>query len=613
MSQEPRGTVIAALERAAATFADRPALAERTGSGWKEISWRAYRDAVLHAAAGFERLGVVPGTGIAILSGNRPEWAIADLAAIAVGAIPTGLFVTNTPEQFAYVLDHTAATVAVADNPVAAEKLLAARGGARRLRTIVVFDLEPGDERPADGEQPAVVSWRRLLEIGAAASETAVRQRIEAQQEGDVATLIYTSGTTGFPKGVELTHRNLIWTAWCGAKQTIALDADDRQLSYLPLAHIAEQMLTLHLPLQHGGCTYFVRAMEQVPEALREIRPTIFFGVPRVWEKLQGAVEKAIASAPRLRRGILGWARRRALVAGYAAQRGEKRPVGLVTALADRLVLGKVRARLGLHRTTHAASAAAPISLGTLEFFLSLGVPIFEIYGLSETSGPGTISTPGRFRTGSVGPAMPGIEMRLAADGEVLFRGPNIFRGYRNDPEASAAALRPDPDGKGEPWFHTGDIGDLDSEGFLRITDRKKELLVTSGGKKIAPAPIENRLREIEGVAHAVLVGEQRNFVAALLTLDPAALPNLAGRLRSPATSLAEASRCPLLRNFLGGEVDRVNRSLARFESVRKFELLPDEFTVAGGELTPTLKVKRKFVREKFAALIEALYSQAGA
>ncbi len=611
MTSTPQGTVVAQIERAAAEFGDRPALGHRNESGWETISWLAYRDAIFRAAAGFVRLGVVPGTGLAILSANRPEWAIADLAAIVSGAIPTGIFVTNTPEQCAYVLDHTEATIAVADNAAAFEKLLAVRGGAPRLKTIVLFELGDLQEAEATAERPAIVSWQRLLETGAeagtdsdAATMSVLAERVAAQREDDVATLIYTSGTTGSPKGVELTHRNLVWTAWCSAHQTIQIGADDRQLSYLPMAHIAEQMLTLHLPLQHGGCTYFVGALERVPEALREIRPTIFFAVPRVWEKLQTAVEKAIAEAPPFRRRMLGWARRKALAAGYAAQRGG--PVGLAAALADRLVLGKVRAKLGLHRVRHAASAAAPISLGTLEFFLSLGVPIFEIYGLSETSGPGTISTPGRFRTGSVGPAMPGLELRLAEDGEILMRGPNIFRGYRKDPEATAAAL------DAEAWFHSGDIGELSADGFLRITDRKKELLITSGGKKIAPAPIEGRLREIEGVAHAVLVGEQRNFVAALLTLDPATLPTLAGRLGSPATTLAAAARCPLLRAFLGREIERVNGGLARFETVRKFEVLPTEFTVDGGELTPTLKLKRKLVRQKFADRIEEIYSAGG-
>ncbi|MBP9143013.1 MAG: long-chain fatty acid--CoA ligase [Thermoanaerobaculia bacterium] len=605
MKTAPETTVIAALERAAREFGERPAQAHRTADGWVTTSWRDYCDQIFCAAAGFVELGVVPGTGLAILSANRPEWAIADLAAIAAGAIPTGIFVTNTPEQCAYVLDHTEATVAVADNSEALAKLLAARGGAPRLRTIVLFDegeVETSAATAATAGHPEIVTWRRLLELGAAAGKKIVADRLAEQRPDDVATLIYTSGTTGSPKGVELTHRNLVWTAWCGAHETIRMNPEDRQLSYLPLAHIAEQMLTLHLPLQHGGCTFYVAALDRVPEALREVRPTIFFAVPRVWEKLQSAVEKASSEAPPLRRRLLSWARRKALAAGYAAQRGEA--VGFGAALADRLVLGKVRAKLGLHRVRHAASAAAPISLGTLEFFLSLGVPIFEIYGLSETSGPGTISTPGRFRTGSVGPAMPGVEIRLAADGEIQMRGPNIFRGYRKDPQATASAI--DADG----WFHTGDIGELSQDGFLRITDRKKELLVTSGGKKIAPAPIENRLREIEGVAHAVLLGEQRNYVAALLTLDPTALPTLAGRLGSPARSIVDGARCPLLRAFFGSEIERVNGELARYESVRKFEVLPTEFTVDGGELTPTLKLKRKVVRQKFAARIEEIYSQ---
>ncbi len=591
-------TVIAALEEAAHRFGDRPALAARGPAEWSFLSWREYRDLVFRAAAGFVRLGVLPSTGVAIHAANRPEWAIADLAAIAAGAIPTGIFVTNTPEQCAYILAHTEARVAVADTREALAKLLAARGAAPGLGTVVVFDPEVADD-PANG----VVSWRRLLELGAEAGEAEVRERLAAQRPEDVATLIYTSGTTGAPKGVELTHRNLLWTARTGAEQVVGVGREDRQLSYLPLAHIAEQMLALHLPIQHGGCIYFVAALERVPEALREVRPTIFFAVPRVWEKLQGGVERAIAEAPALRRRLLEWARRRALVAGYAAQRGEAVP--LLSALADRLILGKVRAKLGLHRVRHAASAAAPISLGTLEFFLSLGIPILEIYGLSETSGPGTVSLPGRFRTGSVGPPLAGVEVRIAEDGEILMRGPNIFRGYRKDPEATAAAL------DAEGWFHSGDIGEMDADGFFRVTDRKKELLITSGGKKVAPAPIENRLREIQGVAHAVLVGERRNYVAALITLDPAELPTLAARLGSPARDLATAVCCPVLRAFLEREIGRVNGALARFESVRRFEVLATEFSIASGELTPTLKLKRRVVYQKFADRIEALYSGA--
>jgi long-subunit acyl-CoA synthetase (AMP-forming) len=590
------GTVIEALEAAARAHPSRPALAVQKDGRWEETSWSAYRDLVFRAAAGLVRLGVPPATGIAIHSANRPEWAIADLAAIAAGAIPTGIFVTNAVEQCAYILGHTEARVAVADTPETAAKLYAARSASSepspQLETIVLLDGE--------SDIPGLVTWRRLLELGAEAGDGAVRERLAAQRPDDVATLIYTSGTTGVPKGVELTHRNLTWTASTGARDTLRLASTDVQLSYLPLAHIAEQMLTIHLPLHHGGRTCFVPAMEGVPAALRELRPTIFFGVPRVWEKLQSGVEKGIAEAPPLRRRMLGWARGRGLAAAYARQNGA--PAPFASRLADRLVLSKVRTKLGLDRVRHAASAAAPISLGTLEFFFSLGIPIYEIYGLSETSGPGTIAVPSRYRIGTVGAAMSGVELRLADDGEILMRGPNIFRGYRRDPEATAAVLGADG------WFATGDVGSLDPDGFLRITDRKKELLVTSGGKKVAPAPIESGLREIAGVAHAFVVGERRNYVAALLTLEPTALPALVARAGSAARTLAEAARCPQIKALLESEVERVNRVLARFESVRRFAVLANEFSVDGGELTPTLKLKRRAIADKYSAEVERLY-----
>ncbi len=592
-------TVIEALEAMAGAHPARPALAAPLNGRWIETSWSDYRDLVFRAAAGFVRLGVPPATGVAILSANRPEWAIADLAAIAAGAIPAGIFVTNSVEQCAYLLDHTDSRIAVADRPETAAKLDAARalsaaaaGGRSQLETIVLLEGE--------SEVKGVVSWRRLLELGAESGEAAVRERLAAQKPDDVATLIYTSGTTGAPKGVELTHRNLVWTAATGALDVLALSGNDRQLSYLPLAHIAEQMLSIHLPLHHGGATFFVPAMEGVPDALRELRPTLFFAVPRVWEKLQSAVEKAMGDAPFLRRSLLAWARRRGSEAGHARERGA--PVTIAARIADRLVLSRVRAKLGLDRVHHAASAAAPISRGTLEFFLSIGIPIYEIYGLSETSGPGTISVPAKFRIGTVGAAMTGVEIRLADDGEILMRGPNIFRGYRRDHEATAAVLGADG------WFATGDIGETDADGFLRITDRKKELIITSGGKKVAPAPIESRLREISGVAHAFVVGERRNYVAALLTLDATALPTLASRAGSAARTLSDAAGCSRIRALFEREVESINARLARFESVRRFTLLATEFSVDGGELTPTLKLKRRAIVAKHAREVEGLY-----
>jgi len=585
-------TVTATFRRAAEEFGERAALALRDESGWRTTSWRDYARQVEAVACGLIGLGAEPGTGVTSRSANRPEWAIADFAAIAAGAIPTGIFVTNSPEQCAYVVDHSEARVAIADTPQALAKLLAVRDRLPHLRTLVLLD--------GTSDAPGVIGWQELIAAGGAGEREELERRIAAQRPDDVATLIYTSGTTGTPKGVELTHRNLTWTAETAVRHDLRVSDAERQVSYLPLSHIAEQMISLHLPLQHGGVMHFVPALEQLPQALGEVRPTLFFAVPRVWEKLQAAVEAALAGAPPLRRRLARWAMRRGLAAGYAIQRGGSAP--FAARLADRLVLAKVRRRLGLDLATHCASAAAPISLATLEFFLALGIPILEIYGLSETSGPGTVSRAWNFRTGRVGTPMTGVEVRVAEDGEVLMRGPNIFRGYRKDPDGTSAVL--DADG----WFHSGDIGAFDDEGFLRITDRKKELLVTSGGKKVAPAPIEGRLRDIAGVGHAVLIGEQRNYVTALLTVDSSRLPALAARVGSAARSVAEAADCPHLRAFFEQEVERVNRALARFESIRRFVVLPQEFSIDGGELTPTLKLKRRVILEKYASFIDQLY-----
>ncbi|HET8644589.1 MAG TPA: AMP-binding protein, partial [Vicinamibacteria bacterium] len=301
-----------------------------------------------------------------------------------------------------------------------------------------------------------------------------------------------------------------------------------------------------------------------------------------------------------LRRRIVAWARGQGLAAGYAQQQGRRPP--LLLPLARRLVFDKVRARLGLDRARLCAVSAAPIGVPTLEFFLALGLPVFEVYGMSECTGPTTISLPGAYRTGTAGRALPGTEVALAADGEILIRGPHVCLGYFKDAQATRETINADG------WLHSGDVGALDGDGYLRVTDRKKELLITSGGKNVAPQPIETRLRAIPGIGHAMALGDRRNYVAALLTLDPVRLPDVTARAGSPARTLEEAAGCPTLRAFLESEVEAVNRSLARYETVRRFEVLAQEFTVDGGELTATLKLRRRIVYQKFASEIERLY-----
>jgi long-subunit acyl-CoA synthetase (AMP-forming) len=364
---------------------------------------------------------------------------------------------------------------------------------------------------------------------------------------------------------------------------------------------VAEQVLSLHASMAAGAEVAFAESLEALPLNLREVRPSFFFGVPRVWEKMQAAMQAAGAQSSPLRRKLAAWARRQGLAGGYAGQRGRRPP--LLYGLARRLVFSKVREKLGLDRARLCAVSAAPIGVPTLEFFLSLGVPVLEVYGMSECTGPATSSLPGAYHTGRAGRALPGTELRLAPDGEILMRGPHVCLGYFKDPQATRETI------DAEGWLHSGDVGEIDAEGYLRVTDRKKELLITSGGKNVAPQPIETRLRAIPGVGHAVALGDRRNYITALLTLDSVRLPDVAARAGSSARDLGAAACCPHLRAFLEAEVEAVNRSLARYETVRRFEVLAQEFTIDGGELTATLKLRRRVVYQKYADAIERLYS----
>lgn len=586
-------TVPQVLDATCKDHGERPALRAKRNGAWQTTPWAEYRRQARQAARGLIALGAEPGNGVAIMGFNRPEWFLADVGAILAGAIPAGIYTTNPPDLCAYIAHHAEAAVAVVENEQSLAVFRQIRNDLPHLRAIVVMEGE------GDGAE-GVLSWSQLLERGSTVPESDLDARIAAQRPDDCCTLIYTSGTTGPPKAVMLSHHNIAWVARKLA-ETYGLMAEDELLSYLPLSHIAEQVVSLHCPMATGACSWFAESLEALRDNLLEVRPTFFFGVPRVWEKIQAGIQAAGAQAPPLRRKIAAWARGQGLRGGYADQRGTPRP--LLYPLAKRLVFDKVRARLGLDRARVTATSAAPISRDTLEFFLSLGIPLLEVYGMSECTGPTTFSSHDRYRTGSAGWAIPGTELRVAGDGEILMRGPHVFLGYLEEKEATAEAL--DADG----WLHSGDIGTLDEDGFLWVTDRKKELIITSGGKNLAPQILEAKLRKIPAVSQAVVVGDRRKYVAALLTLDPL---NLASEIRaagSPADSPEEAADCPSFRSYLEREVERVNQGLARYETIKRFAVLPHELSVEGGELTPTMKLKRRVVAEKYAAEIEALYA----
>jgi len=585
-------TVLEIFEATARAHAERPAMARRRGGAWEKTTWREYRDAVRQAARALVASGVTPGQGAVILAFNRPEWYVANLATIAVGARPAGIYTNSTPEQCRYITEHAEAAVAFVENRDALDRLQGAGGRPTGLAAVVLMD--------GAATEPGVVSWTEFLARGDASHDAEVQRRTAAAKADDVATLIYTSGTTGTPKGVMLTQRNLAFIAE-KAQEILPVRAGDRLLSYLPLSHIAEQVISHLLSLATGATVHFAESLEKLPENLREVRPHIFLGVPRVWEKIQAGIQAAGAQASPLRRRIAAWAKRVGLAGGYADQEGRPRPWSY--AIADRLVFSKVRARLGFDEARMLVVSAAPIAKETLDYFQSLGLPIMEVYGMSECTGPTTMSIPSRYRLGRAGYAIPGTELKVAEDGEILMRGPHVFRGYYKNEEATRETL----DASG--WIHSGDVGEIDKEGFLRVTDRKKELLITSGGKNIAPQYLEGRLKQIAAVSQAVAIGDRQPYVVALLTIDPGRVAAEAEKAASPARTPEEAARCPAFRAYVERQVEEINQGLARYETIKKIALLPKELSVETGELTPTLKLKRRVILERHRETIQALYA----
>jgi long-subunit acyl-CoA synthetase (AMP-forming) len=584
-------TIPHALERTARAFADLPALRWKEAGTWQSLSWSAYRQQVRLAARGFLALGLEPGKGVAIIGYNCPEWLVADLAAVHAGGLPSGIYATCTAEQCSYVAHHCQAQIAVVENDEHLAKFLSVRDALPDLRAIIQMRGTP----VADG----VVAWPDLLRRGAAQSEAELTARVAAQSPHDVAALIYTSGTTGLPKAVMLTHDNIVWTANTGIAE-LGLRAGDNILSYLPLSHIAEQIVSVFGPVAFGGCTWFAEGLEQLGDNLREVRPDFFLGVPRVWEKMQERMEAAGAQTSGLRKRLITWARGVGLRGGYAAQEGRPKPA--LYGVADALVFRKVRKRLGFDRVRVMVTSAAPISRSTLEFFLSFGIRICEVYGMSECTGPATISTPERYRTGKAGVVFPGAELKVEADGEICMRGRHVFKGYFKDPVGTADAL------DGDGWLHSGDIGNVDADGFLEITDRKKDIIITAGGENIAPQLVEGYLKSIPVVSQAVVIGDRRRYLVALVTLDPVRLLVDAVQAGSPARDPETAARCALFRAYVQEQIDAVNARLARVQAVKRFEIIAGEFTVEGGELTPSLKVRRRAVAEKYAREIDRLF-----
>ncbi len=550
---------------------DAVALRRKEGDGWLEVTWSAYAGRACLLAGALARLGVERGDRVVLMMRNRPAFHVADMAVLLRGATPISIYNSSAPEQVQYLAQHCQAKVAIVEDGGYLERVLKVRSELPALSDVVVVDAVDGQ---AGGDVHA-------LDALLGGEPVDLDEAAAVAQPSDLATVIYTSGTTGPPKGVMLDHENVVWTAE-SLRRTLAQVATEgrRVLSYLPMAHVAERMVSHYLGSALGFEVTTCPEAGQVATYLPRVRPEIFFSVPRVWEKIYAGVQAVIAGEPKQQQVF-----ERGLASGNES------------------VLAPVRELLGLDECVTAVSGAAPLATEILQFFRALGVPLSEIYGLSESSGPMTFD-PIEVRPGTVGRAIPGCEVKLAPDGEVICRGGNVFRGYLGDAEKTAEAL--DDDG----WLHSGDIGVFDDDGYLKIVDRKKELIITAGGKNISPANLETALKAVPLIGQACVIGDQRPFIAALLVLDGDAARSWAKQHGLEGASLSELAEHPDVVAEVERGVAHANQSFSQVEQIKKFKLLGDEWLPDSEELTPTMKLKRRGIHAKYAAEIEALYQR---
>jgi long-chain acyl-CoA synthetase len=597
-----RDTIPHRLLRQAATHPSTIAYQAKLDGRWQPTTWQTFAAQVRTAARALIALGFPRGGKVAILGFNRPEWVILDHAAMMAGGAAAGIYTTCSPDEVQYIVHHSEAHAVLVEDAGQLAKVTSRRDQLPLLRWIV---LMRGAQAPGgDG----ILSWDEFNRkgepaagAGPDANDAELDARLAALEPSGLATLIYTSGTTGPPKGVMLSHANLAWTSQTLIDVGGGKVDGDCSLSYLPLSHIAEQMGTIHMPATAGSTVYFAESIDKLADNIKECRPTVFFGVPRVWEKFHAVLAARLGEVTGGKRRVLDWARRVCTEVNARRDRGDPMPWLLRAqyALADRLVIGKLKAALGFDRARVLSSGAAPIAPDVLAFFASIDLPIREVYGQSEDTGPTSYNLPGRTRIGSVGPPIPGLEVKIAQDGEILVRGPNVFLGYYKEPQATAETLK-------DGWLCSGDLGVIDKHGFITITGRKKEIIITAGGKNIAPKNIEAALKESLLISEAIVIGDRRKFLSALITLDEAVAQKLA-----PDVAAGQLAASPAIRAAVQKQVDAVNETLARVEQIKKFTILPQPFSVAGGELTPTMKLKRKVIAQRYEAQIDAMYAEA--
>ena len=580
-----------AFESTVDRLGDDPAIITGEGDDEVRITWSELRDQVKRIAGGLAKLGVVKGDTVAMMLNNRAEFIALDMAAVSLGAVPFSIYQTSSPEQIQYVVADAGAKVAIIESAFA-EVFGKAREQLPGIETLVVIDGDGGDHTLAELEQ---------LDPEFDTTET-----VAAVGPDDLLTLIYTSGTTGPPKGVQLSHRNLMALT---ASVDDIVDFPERGakvISWLPAAHIAERGAHYYLPVIRGCTVYICPNPREIVAFLPKVRPTWFFAVPRIWEKLKAGLEASLAALPSEQAEAATAGLEAALTALRMEQAGEEVPEELAAAVAkaDESMFSVLRHQLGLDEVVAVNVGAAPTPLEVLEFFHAIGIPIGELWGMSETCGTATINPPARIKLGTVGPPVPGVEIRLADDGEVLVKGPVTMAGYRNMPEKTAETI------DSEGWLATGDIGELDEDGYLKIVDRKKELIINAAGKNMSPANIESHLKAASPlIGQAIAIGDRKPYNVALITLDPDFVPVWAKKNGHDDKPIAELAGEDELIAAIQAGVDAANEKMARVEQIKKFTVLATDWAPGGDELTPTMKLKRKPIAEKYEDEIEALYA----
>ncbi len=577
----------------------RPMLMHKVEKQYRGISYEDYRTRVEHFALGLTEIGVKAGDKVAIISENRPEWVIADMGIVLLGAVGVPIYPTLTAKQIEFIFDDARICVAVVSNQSQLNKVMKIKDRIRTLRTIVLMTEK--SDIPAD---KLVVGFSKVYELGKKAAKKKknfIEESIERTKPGDLVTIIYTSGTTGSPKGVMLSHENLVSNLKACAS-FMPFSPKDLFLSFLPLCHSFERMGGYYLAMACGSTVAYAESPETVSDNFVEIHPTVVTTVPRLFERIQSRLQKQIDSSSTSKQKIFHWA---VGVGRRFAEARKKGPVGsalkIQHALANKLVYQKLKDRTGGRMKFFISGGAAlPQALG--EFFEAFGITIIEGYGLTETSPVISANRLDDYKFGTVGKPIPGVSVKIAHDGEILAKGPNVMLGYFNNKKATDEVI--DQDG----WFHTGDIGVFDSRGMLTITDRKKHMFVSSGGKNIAPQPIENLFLQSKYIDQFVLIGDKRMFLSALIVPDFDAVQEYADRNNIPYENIGELVKNPAVYSIIEQDIQALQKDLANFERVRKFVLLDKQFSVEDGEITPTLKVKRKIIEERFAHLIEEMY-----